>query len=126
MRTWHTGAALAVALLGAVAFTNGSRTNDTAPIEGRVMDLVGDAVQHAHVRITDEATGASIETMSQLNGRFLIPNLEPTHTYAVDVRCIGYIPFHTSGVHPTTAGAALDNVSLEPIKPLNTLRVATR
>jgi hypothetical protein len=126
MRTWYSGAALAVALLGAVAFTNGSRSTDPAPIEGRVIDLAGDVIQHAHVRITDEMTGASIETFSTLNGRFLVANLAPDHTYAVDVRCIGYIPWHTSGVHPTTAGAALDNVAMEPIKPLSTLRVAAR
>lgn len=131
MRTWYSGAALAVALLGAVAFTNGSRTNDsrrndTAPIEGRVMDLVGDAIQQAHVRITDEMTGVSTETLSEMNGRFAIANLEPTHTYAVDVRCIGYIPWHTSGIHPTSAGAALEDVAMEPIKPLSTWRVATR
>jgi hypothetical protein len=126
MRTWYAGAALAVALMGAVAFTNGSRTNDTAPIEGRVMDLVGDAIQRAHVRITDETTGASTETLSQMNGRFWIPNLEPTHTYSVDVRCIGYIPWHASGIRPTTTGAALDVVAMEPIKPLSTLRVAQR
>jgi len=126
MRTWYSGAALAVALMGAVAFTNGPRTNETAPIEGRVMDLVGDAIQRAHVRITDETTGASTETLSEMNGRFWIPNLDPTHTYAVDVRCIGYIPWHGAGIHPTTTGAALDNVAMEPIKPLSTLRVAVR
>jgi hypothetical protein len=111
--------------MGAVAFTNGSRTNDTAPIEGRVMDVQGDAIQRAHVRITDEATGASIETLSLMNGRFVIANLAPDHTYAVDVRCIGYVPFHASGVHPTTAGAALDYIGMEPIKPLQ-VRVAER
>jgi len=126
MRTWYSGAALAVALMGAVAFTNGSRRNDTAPIEGRVMDLVGDAIQSAHVRITDETTGASIETLSAMNGRFWIPNLEPTHTYAVDVRCIGYAPWHGSGIIPTSTGAALADVTMEPIKPLSTLRVAAR
>lgn len=126
MRTWYAGATLAVALIGAVAFTNDSHTNtpDNAPIEGRVTDVQGDALQHAHVRITDEATGASIETLSLMNGRFLIANLASTHSYAVDVRCIGYVPFHASGVHPTTAGAALDNVAMEPIKPLTTFRVA--
>lgn len=126
MRTWYAGATLAVALIGAVAFTNGSRTNDTAPIEGRVMAIDGDAIQLAHVRITDEATGASIETLSMMNGRFVIANLAADHSYAVDVRCIGYVPFHAAGVHPTTAGAALDNVAMEPIKPLQTLRVAQR
>ena len=151
MRTWYSGAALAVALMGAVAFTNGSRKlglseakpcptdqsssalrcidvprSGTAPIEGRVMDLVGDVIQYAHVRITDETTGASIETLSTLNGRFLVANLEADHTYAVDVRCIGYIPWHAAGVRPTTAGAALDNVAMEPIKPLSMLRVAAR
>ena len=126
MRTWYSSAALAVALMGAVAFTNGSRVHDTAPIEGRVMDLVGDAVEYAHVRITDEMTGASVETLSATNGRFLIPNLEPNHTYAVDVRCIGYIPWHSSGVTPTTTGAAISGVAMEPIKALSTLRVAQR
>jgi Carboxypeptidase regulatory-like domain len=126
MRTWHAGATLAVALMGAVAFTNGSRTTrpETAPIEGRVTDVQGGALQRAHVRITDEATGASTETLSLMNGRFLIANLASDHTYAIDVRCIGYVPFHTSGIHPTTAGAAIDNVAMEPIKPLTTMRVA--
>jgi hypothetical protein len=126
MRTWHSGAALAVALMGAVAFTNGSPKPDTAPIEGRVMAIDGDAIQLAHVRITDEATGVSIETLSMMNGRFVIANLAADHTYAIDVRCIGYVPWHTSGIHPTTAGAALDNVAMEPIKHLSTLRVAAR
>jgi len=50
MRMWHSGAALAVALMGAVAFTNASRTNETAPIEGRVMDLQGLIIQRARHR----------------------------------------------------------------------------
>ena len=128
MRTWYKGAALAAALMGAVAFTNGSRANShtTAPIEGRVLDLVGLAVQRAHVRVTDEVTGASIETLTTMNGHFLISNLEPTHTYAVDVRCIGYVPWHGSGIYPTSTGAALADVAMEPIKPVSTLRVAAR
>lgn len=128
MRTWYAGATLAVALMGAVAFTNGARANgtETAPIEGRVMDLEGLVIQHAHVRVTDETTGASTETLSTMNGRFTIANLEPAHTYAVDVRCIGFVPYHVSGIHPTTAGAALADVEMEPIKPLSTLRVAIR
>lgn len=128
MRTWYAGAALGVALMGAVAFTNGSRVNgpETAPIEGRVMDLEGLVIQHAHVRVTDETTGASMETLTLMNGRFVIANLEPTHTYAVDVRCIGFVPYHTGGIHPTTTGAALTDVEMEPIKPLSTLRVAVR
>ena len=127
MRKWYSGAALAVALMGAVAFTNASRTNETAPIEGRVMDLQGLIIQRAHVRVTDETTGASTETLSQMNGRFVISNLEPSHTYAVDVRAIGFVPYHASGIHPTLAGAALADVSMEPIPPLSsTLRVAER
>jgi len=129
MRTWYSGAALAVALLGAVAFTNGSRVSngyDTAPIEGRVMDLEGLVVQHAHVRITDELTGASTETLTMTNGRFIIQNLDPAHTYAVDVRSIGFVPYHASGIHPTTAGAALADVNMEPIPPVSTFRMAAR
>jgi len=79
------------------------------------------------VRVTDETTGASTETLSQMNGRFVISNLEPSHTYAVDVRAIGFVPYHASGIHPTSAGAALADVSMEPIPPLSsTLRVAAR
>jgi len=127
MRTWYKSAALGLALMGAVAFTNDSRTNENAPIEGRVMDLEGLVIQYAHVRVTDETTGASTETLTTLNGRFVIPNLEPAHTYAVDVRCIGFVPFHASGIHPTSAGAALADVSMETIPPLSsTLRVAAR
>jgi hypothetical protein len=125
MRTWYSGAVLAAALMGAVAFTNGSRTGETAPIEGRVMGLGGDAIQLAHVRVTDELTGASAETLTLMNGRFIMPNLAPNHTYAVDVRCIGYVPWHSAGVRPTTAGAALDVVTMEPIPPLS-MRVAFR
>jgi hypothetical protein len=128
MRMWHAGATLAVALMGAVAFTNGSRTSEAAPIEGRVLDVVaGLVIQRAHVRVTDETTGASTETLTTMNGRFVIPNLVPEHTYAVDVRCIGFVPYHASGIHPTSAGAALSDVSMEPIPPLSsTLRVAAR
>ena len=127
MRTWYAGAALGVALMGAVAFTNGSRMSgpETAPIEGRVMDLEGLVIQHAHVRVTDETTGASSETLTMMNGRFFISNLEPTHTYAVDVRCIGFVPYHAAGIHPTTTGAAMADVAMEPIK-IQTLRVAAR
>jgi Carboxypeptidase regulatory-like domain len=130
MRMWHSGAALAVALLGAVAFTNGAHTNptDTAPIQGRVMDLAGLALQQAHVRVTDETTGASTETLTEMNGRFWIPNLAPAHTYAVDVRCIGFVPWHAAGIHPTSTGAALADVAMEAIPALQhaTERVAQR
>ncbi len=128
MRTWYAGATLAVALMGAVAFTNGSRVNgpETAPIEGRVMDLEGLVIQQAHVRVTDETTGATVETLSMMNGRFIIANLAPSHTYAVDVRCIGFVPFHAVGIHPTTAGAALADVEMQPIKPMLPLHVAIR
>jgi carboxypeptidase family protein len=123
MRTWYAGAALAVALMGAVAFTK----PENAPIEGRVMDLVGDAVQRAHVRVVDETTGATATTLTELNGRFWIPNLDARHTYAIDVRCIGFVPWHVNGVHPTTAGAAVGAVTMEPIPPLHaTMSVAQR
>jgi Carboxypeptidase regulatory-like domain len=123
MRTWYSGAALAVALIGAVAFTNGP---STAPIEGRVTDLEGLVIQSAHVRVTDETTGASAVTLTEMNGHFAIRNLEPTHTYAIDVLAIGYVPFHTAGVHPTSAGAALGDVTMEPIAPVTSTRVAVR
>jgi len=75
--------------------------------------------------VTDETTGASTETLTELNGRFLIANLEPSHTYAVDVRCIGFVPYHAAGIHPTSTGAALADVSMEPIPPLSSIyRVA--
>ncbi len=112
MRTWYAGAALAVALMGAVAFTK----PENAPIEGRVMDLVGDAVQSAHVIIVDEMTGVTATTLTQLNGRFWIPNLDASHTYAINVKCIGFVPWHASGVHPTSSGAAVADVTMEPIK----------
>jgi hypothetical protein len=126
MQTWYRGAALAAALIGAVAFTNASRVSETAPIEGRVLDLGGDVLQYAHVRVTDEMTGATAETLTMLNGRFKMPNLVPNHTYAVDVRCIGYIPWHASGIRPTSTGAALSVVTMEPIRRLRELRVAMR
>lgn len=124
MRTWFAGATLAVALIGAVALT----TPENAPIEGRVMDLVGDAVQSAHVTVVDEMTGARATTLTQLNGRFWIPNLDAAHTYAIDVKCIGFVPWHATGVHPTTTGAAVADVAMEPIPRLThpTVRVAVR
>jgi hypothetical protein len=109
--------------MGAVAFTNGP---ETAPIEGRVLDLEGLVIQQAHVRVTDETTGASLETLTTMNGRFAIANLAPSHTYAVDVRCIGFAPYHVAGIHPTTSGAALADVEMVPIKPLQPVRVAVR
>jgi hypothetical protein len=124
MRTWYSGAALAVALMGAVAFAR----PENAPIEGRVMDVVGDAVQSAHVRVVDELTGETAATLTEFNGRFWVPNLDASHTYTIDVRCIGFVPWHTAGVHPTSAGAAIGAVTMEPIPPLShsTVRVAIR
>jgi carboxypeptidase family protein len=124
MRTWYSGAALAVALMGSVAFTKPWN----APIEGRVMDLVGSAVQSAHVRVVDEVTGATATALTELNGRFWVPNLIADHTYTIDVKCIGFIPWHAEGVHPTASGAALAPVTMEPIPSLShaTVRVAAR
>ncbi len=92
------------------------------------MDLIGDAVQSAHVIVVDEMTGVQATTLTELNGRFWIPNLDASHTYAIDVKCIGFVPWHATGVHPTAAGAAVANVTMEPIKPLSrrTVRVAER
>ncbi len=118
-------ALLPAALVASVGFTNRVPSTEPAPIAGRVMDLVGDAVQFAHVRITDQMTGAVLTTLTSLNGNFVIENLSRDHHYSVDVRCIGYVPRTLTDVQPTADGAAIADVMMEPIPRRATPRIAS-
>ncbi len=80
-----------------------------AGLEGSVHDATGAAVPHAHVVLTDQATGIQLATDVSAAGDFLFSHLNPG-SYRIDVTAPGFEHLTRNGVTATvgqTASAAL-------------------
>jgi carboxypeptidase family protein len=82
------GVALAcLAMAGPLAYAQGGVT--AAPLSGIVVDTSGAPVPGASVTVRNEATGASYPTVTNTQGSFAVPALEPG-TYTVTVSLTGF------------------------------------
>src|SRR5687767_3260686 len=77
---------LALALAGAPAFAQGTTSTS---LSGVVLDAAGGAVPGATVVVKNNATGVSIEQVSNSVGRFSFPSLD-AGTYTVTVSLSGF------------------------------------
>lgn len=64
----------------------------TGAIGGLVTDSLGNPVGQAQIQIVHKQTGFTAAALTRLNGRYLVPALDPGGPYSVTVRRIGFEP----------------------------------
>ena len=94
MRRSFLGPLLALLLISAAA---GTAYGQTAQITGRVIDSSDATVPGATVTVTNQATGTVRTTVSNQDGYFTVPLLQPG-TYRVAVDLAGFAPAGRDGV----------------------------
>jgi hypothetical protein len=87
--------AVFISLLCAKA--NFAQTSATGALAGIVYDPSGAVLVGADIEVTSESTGHKISTVSQANGRYLVPLLPPG-SYGIDVRATGFKVATKSGI----------------------------
>ncbi len=81
--------ALLVLLFGSTAALE-AQSRSTAALRGRVLSETGAALQGAFVELRDERTGRTKETLTSIEGNFLLLQLQPGGPYTLRVRLLGY------------------------------------
>ena len=84
-------------------------------IGGEIMDRHGKPLVSAHVDLYDTATGAGISAVTDDNGNYVVNGLAVDHYYAMNIRCIGFLPQQRRSVTPSVGGALTNDVTLDPI-----------
>jgi len=64
-------------------------TNGLSTIAGKILDPIGATIAHADITITAEATGKSLTTSSDDEGKFLMAGLE-SGTYSITLKSSGF------------------------------------
>jgi hypothetical protein len=85
---------------------------DTSSLEGRVTDPQGGAVAGAHIRLSNQATGAVRKLESSANGAYIF-TLIPSGRYDVEAGATGFKTFHDTGVQVDVAAPVRLDISLD-------------
>jgi hypothetical protein len=85
--------------------------NETAVLAGLVTDPSGAAVPNAQLRLTNDATGATRQTISSALGEYRFDLLEPGD-YSLRVTANGFRPSETPKLHLQVAQTSQFNVAL--------------
>src|SRR3984893_596510 len=83
---------LATCVLPSLIFAQGFGT-----IVGTVTDASGAVIPSAKVRVTDEATSTSRETVTNEQGYYVVPSLRPS-TYTLSIEASGFSPSVRKGI----------------------------
>ena len=108
--------------LFAVALAGMYAQSTTGTLVGAVRDSSGAIVAGAKVRITNTGTGAVVDTLSNLSGDFVAPNLPPA-TYNVRVELTGFRSVDISQIRLLTSQTVRNDVRLEPGELQQTVQV---
>ena len=100
----------ALALAGTMAFAQGAGT--TAPLTGVASDATGGVLPGADVLVRNNATGAEYRAVTDSNGRFVVPALNPG-TYTVIISLEGFKTLELPDVPLTAATPAAVKAVLE-------------
>ena len=82
--------ALVVAVFALTAMTFAGAQQQTAQLNGQVMDVSGAAVPGATVTVTNPGRGISVKVISNENGDYVVPLLPPDDHYTVTVTKTGF------------------------------------
>src|SRR5262245_2333672 len=99
-------AACLVGALSGLVFAQAS-----ARITGRVVDQAGGALPGAMVTVTDAGTGVAHETVTNAEGLYTVPALNPG-TYSVKAELTGCAPQTKSGIVVLTAATITADMQL--------------
>ena len=103
-------ALIIVAFAASTAYAQGG--GSTASLGGSVVDASGGVIPGASVSAKNNATGAVSSTVTDANGRFIIPALPPG-TYTVDVTLTGFKTSSFPAIQILTATPATMKVTLQ-------------
>src|SRR5207245_2761745 len=83
----------------------------TGRITGRVTDQAGGTLPGATVRVTDVGTGVARDTLTNAEGLYTVPALEPG-TYSVKTELAGFAPQTKTGIVLLTAATITADMQL--------------
>jgi len=101
-----------------------SHAQGLGSIVGRVTDPAGNAVAGAQVTITQEGTGFSRSAVTDADGLYVIPSLQPA-TYSVSVEAKGFSTSKHSGIILLADQTLTVNAGLELGQTTETITVTT-
>jgi hypothetical protein len=107
------GSAVLAALLVLSGLAGAQQQQGT--IGGEIMDRRGKPLVSAHIDLYDTATGAELSAVTDDNGNYVVSGLPVDHYYAMNIRCIGFLPQQRRSVTPSVGGALTNDVTLDPI-----------
>src|SRR5713101_8271135 len=90
------GLALVCGVVAVVSVVNGQEFRAT--LTGRVLDSAGAAIPKAKIRVTNAANGESRETVTDAQGSYLLPLLNPA-TYSIRAERDGFKTSVKEGLH---------------------------
>jgi len=102
--------ATALAMSSAAAYAQGGGT--TAPLTGLISDRTGAVLPGADVLVRNNATSAQFQAVTDANGRFVVPALNPG-TYTVTVSLQGFKTLVLPDVSLTASTPASVKATLE-------------
>src|SRR5215831_2982231 len=87
---WHMQR-LAGSILGSIifCFSAAAQTAATGALAGIIVDASGGGVPEAKVAVRNDATGELRDVLTQVNGGFIVPLLQPG-TYRVEITKAGF------------------------------------
>ncbi|MEE9208233.1 MAG: carboxypeptidase-like regulatory domain-containing protein, partial [Gemmatimonadota bacterium] len=114
-KTWfRTATFITVGLLTSFAFAPLVQAQVvTSEVRGTVIDQDGQPVVSAQVSVTDTRTGVKRTAITNDNGRYFVPQLQPGGPFTVRVEIIGYGPQGRTGVGLTLSQAETVNFQLQ-------------
>ncbi|HWD99343.1 MAG TPA: carboxypeptidase-like regulatory domain-containing protein [Bryobacteraceae bacterium] len=108
-RASHAGVAL---LCFSIFAISGFAQSERGTITGAVRDSSGAVIPGAAVKITNEATNVSLDTVTNAAGDYTLPSLPPA-SYTVRVEKQGFRPFETKGLTLQAGGTVRADATLQ-------------
>src|SRR5437879_4576832 len=105
-------AAVAVLLFAAVMIPNARGQESRGTIAGVVIDASGAAIPNAKVQVTNVGTNISTAVVTNLNGIFRVPYLQPGQ-YSATVHQEGFKDYVRTGLELRVAGTLELQITLE-------------
>lgn len=99
-----------------------ARAQGLGTIVGTVTDPSGGVVPSAKVKITDQSTSVSRETMTNAQGYYVFPSTQPA-TYSLDIDAAGFAPYIRKNIVLQADQSATVNVALPVRQSTQTVTV---
>jgi hypothetical protein len=113
---------VSLALVGAIVPLPLGAQSFRGSLVGTVLDQSGAAIPNAPVVATNQATGISRSTTTDVSGNFSIPEL-PIGNYSVSVRVEGFTPVSQADIRVDVAAERRVDITLTPAKQTLSMEV---